>query len=243
MRIKYWFKRIVYLLANNQLISTIKSHKNSKQERSSKFIVPRVSIETLTDTNDPLLKETEFTEGNISIYELKCIAKVVQFYQPKSIFEIGTFDGRTTLNMALNAPQAKIFTLDLPNNKVFKTRYRIKTGDLKFIKKDISGSRFIGTDSEKRITQIYADSANFDYKDYVNNIDLVFIDGSHTYDYVVSDTKTALKLLRNKKGIILWHDYGWQEVNKALSEFYSSGGIYANMKNINDTSLVILQIS
>jgi hypothetical protein len=74
-------------------------------------------------------------------------------------------------------------------------------------------------------------------------MDLVFIDGSHTYDYVISDTMTAMKLLRHKKGVIIWHDYGWYEVIKALNEFYTEGGIYAEMKNIEGTSLAFLKIN
>src|SRR5687768_11016497 len=41
---------------------------------------------------------------------LACICKVVE---PKTIFEIGTFRGRTTLNFALNSPpDCRIYTLD-----------------------------------------------------------------------------------------------------------------------------------
>ena len=41
-------------------------------------------------------------------------------------------------------------------------------------------------------------------------MDFIFVDGSHSYDYVLNDSRKALSLLRGGKGIILWHDYpGW----------------------------------
>lgn len=223
-------------------MSTLKSHKNSKFKEEPKKIIPEVSIESVTDGSEPIIAEAEHKNGNVSFTELQYISKIVKFNKPKTIFEIGTFDGRTTLNIALNAPDAKIYTLDLPKQKIAKTKFRVKTGDLEFINKNQSGIRFIGTDAGKRITQFYADSAQFDYSKFENSIDLVFIDGSHTYDYVISDTLAAMKLLRNKKGVIIWHDYGWYEVIKALNEFYLKGGVFANLKNVQGTSLAFLKI-
>ena len=238
----YWLMRISYLLSKKQLVSTIKSHRNSKFKEEPKKIIPEVSIESLTDISEPKIAETEHKNGNVSFTELQYISKIVKYYKPETIFEIGTFDGRTTLNMALNAPEAKIFTLDLPKQDLAKTKFRVKTGDLEFINKNQSGVRFIGTDEGERITQIYADSAQFDYSKFENKIDLIFIDGSHTYDYVISDTIAAMKLLRNRKGVIIWHDYGWFEVIKALNELYLKGGVFADMKNIEGASLAFLKI-
>lgn len=238
----YWLKRISYLLSKKQLVSTLKSHKNSKFKEEPKKIIPEVTIDSITDHSEPKIAEAELKNGNVSFTELQYISKIVKYYKPKTIFEIGTFDGRTTLNMALNAPQAEIYTLDLPKQEIAKTKFRVKTGDLEFINKNQSGIRFFGTDVGNRITQIYADSAQYDYSKFENNIDLVFIDGSHTYEYVISDTLAAMKLLRNKKGVIIWHDYGWYEVIKALNEFYLKGGVFANLKNVQGTSLAFLKI-
>ena len=48
--------------------------------------------------------------------------------------------------------------------------------------------------------------------------DFVFIDGSHTYDYVMNDSMAALALLPSGGGIIAWHDYGaWPGVTEALN--------------------------
>ena len=52
--------------------------------------------------------------GNMSLEEILAVCSIVKAYQPTSILEIGTFNGLTTLNMALNSPiDTKIHTLDL----------------------------------------------------------------------------------------------------------------------------------
>ncbi|MBD3183553.1 class I SAM-dependent methyltransferase, partial [Candidatus Poribacteria bacterium] len=86
---------------------------------------------------------------------------------------------------------------------------------------------------------LYGDSADFDFSPYFGTMDFVLVDGSHSYEYVLSDTDNALKLLKNGKGIILWHDYGhWDGVTKALNELYESSEVFRSLKHIDGTSLV-----
>lgn len=239
----YWVKRIGHLLSKKRLATSIAEHKHAKAIESQGKILPQVSIEEITDDSPPKLAEIEHADGNVSVKELECIAKLINFHQPSSIFEIGTFDGRTSLNMALNAPNAKIFTLDLPKTDIHKTAFRIKKGDQTFINKEQSGTRFIGTPQEAQITQIYADSANYDYSELNGTIDAVFIDGAHTYEYVLSDTETAFGLLRNGKGLLIWHDYEWKEVIHALNTFYRDDSRFKNLQHITGTTLVTLELS
>jgi predicted O-methyltransferase YrrM len=238
----FWINRIWYLIRTFKLFKVFFTANRSKYNVTPDKILPVVTLQELTDSSKPDMVEVEKANGNVTVEELECIAKIVKHNQPKTIFEIGTFDGRTTMNMAHNAPDSKIYTLDLPAKDIHKTEYRIKTADLRFIKKEVSGARFIGTKYEKQIEQIYADSASFDYSSMENSIDLIFIDGSHAYDYVINDTKIAMKLLRNGKGTIIWHDYGWREVIQALNEFYQGDDRFKNLKNIEGTTIAYLKI-
>jgi hypothetical protein len=57
----------------------------------------------------------------------------------------------------------------------------------------------------------------------------------------VNDSKLALKLLKNGKGIILWHDYdGWEGVTSALNELYEHHPAFVSIRHIEGTSLVCL---
>ena len=74
-------------------------------------------------------------------------------------------------------------------------------------------------------------------------MDFVFVDASHAYDHVLSDSINALKMLRNGVGIIAWHDYGWQDVAPALNKLFIENGYLRPMRHIQDTSLVYVKLS
>ena len=71
---------------------------------------------------------------------------------------------------------------------------------------------------------------------------LVFVDGSHAYDYVHQDTVTALRLAADN-AIILWHDYqqDWPGVIRALNEVKATNPACAGLSRIEGTSLVLLR--
>ena len=81
------------------------------------------------------------------------------------------------------------------------------------------------------------DSAAFDYSPYEASIDLVYIDGSHSYSYVKNDTEAALRML-GPRGVIVWDDYpGYRGVYAYLQEF--AHRMDATLLHLNGTRLVI----
>ena len=149
--------------------------------------------------------------GNVSIEELCKICLIVKFIKPNKILEIGTYNGMTTLQMALNAPESCItYTLDLPDeisaslelseldnyvSKHFKQRFGTKTGS------------YFENRSDVNVVQKLGDSATFDYLEEVGaDFDIIFIDAAHDYNNKKIDTENAFKLL-SKGGVILWHNY------------------------------------
>ena len=66
--------------------------------------------------------------------------------------------------------------------------------------------RYSGTDVEPQIEQLFGDSKGFDETPYLDSCDVVFVDGSHAYSYVVSDSAKALRMVK-AGGVVLWHDY------------------------------------
>ncbi|MBV8457354.1 MAG: class I SAM-dependent methyltransferase [Acetobacteraceae bacterium] len=200
------------------------------------------------DTRIETRLRDDFTDGNISGFELEVINRLIASKDPELILEIGTFDGRTTLNLAANSrPDARIYTLDLPPAKMHHTALPLEAGEQLFIDKAASGTRFAGTDVAPKITQMFGDSAAYDFRLFSGKIDLVFIDGSHAYEYVRRDSATAMNLLR-QGGIILWHDYvpegftPWPGVRRALHELHLSNPAFRDMRHIAGTSLVFLQL-
>lgn len=87
-----------------------------------------------------------------------------------------------------------------------------------------------------KIHQLLGDSAAFDYTLYENSCSLVFVDGSHNYDYVMSDTRAAMEMT-NVGGVVIWHDYGvWEDVTRALDALEQREGY--GLRSISGTSLV-----
>ena len=211
-------------------------------------MIPKIGQERVLDSGSSVvLKGLQFENGNITLTELTIIANLTKSLRPKSVFEFGTFNGRTTLNLMANAPEGSvIYTLDLPGKMVNKTALEVEAGDKLFIAKSESGERFKKESmAGRQLTQLYGDSASFDFSPYYNSIDFVFVDAAHSYEYVRNDSRVALKLLRNGKGIILWHDYDkleyWPGLLKALNELFISDPAFKDLKHIDGTSLVYLR--
>jgi predicted O-methyltransferase YrrM len=203
--------------------------------------LPEVSIDELTSYATPVvLAEAEPVDGNVTLYELLCLSRLARERKPRAIFEIGTFDGRTTLNLAHNSSDdTRVYTLDLPPS--VKTQFELSGDDRKYVDKPASGTRLVNARIGERVQQLYGDSAAFDFTPY--RADFVFVDGSHTYEYVMSDSAKALELLGGERGTIVWHDYGeWPGVTLALNELRAHDSRFAQMKRIKGTSLALLAL-
>lgn len=159
--------------------------------------------------------DVTYRVSNMDPFELYCLAAITRIRRPKTIFEFGTYDGATTLWLAKNAPEAQVFTLDLPPKLLGDwEKATLATG----AEEDGGlGSRFRGTSYEARITQLLGDSRTFDYSDFVGRMDLVLVDADHSYECARSDTENALKLL-SPAGVAVWDDYGWPGVIRAIEE-------------------------
>lgn len=185
--------------------------------------------------------EARKAKGNVRISELALLAKAATTVASgREIVEIGTFDGRTTLNLAANSPPGTaVFTLDLPSDH--PTQFALVGGERRYVDKPASGERYRRcglpwSESAARIVQLYGDSATFDFSSRFGRAGLVFVDGSHAYEYAMKDTDTALQLIV-PGGIVLWHDYGiWEGVTRALEEIEAARGL--GLRHIRGTSLV-----
>jgi len=186
--------------------------------------------------------QATFADGNVSLIELLIIAQIAAKRRPAHIFEIGTFDGRTTLNLAANAgAESRVWTLDLPEDQLSSTVYALQSHEEGFVRKQRSGARFSDTEFASQITQLYGDSAHFDISPYRQKMDLIFVDGSHAYEYVLNDTRVALELAR-PGATILWHDYDhgqWPGVTRALNDFRKQEPRLAGIYHVEGTTLAI----
>ncbi len=165
---------------------------------------------------------------NAPINELALLALVTRAVQPTKVFEIGTFMGRTALNFALNSPDdCTVYTLDLPPGDAASAT-GANAADAKLMSLRDAGVQITDPDVGRKIEQIYGDSTTFDFSPYFSEIDIVFVDGGHTYDVAASDTKQALKMCR-PGGVIMWHDFAnygdYNDVTRAVLDHLPEGQV------------------
>lgn len=204
-----------------------------------------VAAGELAPTTEPVrLPLLEGAFGNVNPYEYVTLALIAKARRPLKLFEIGTFDGRSTHVLAANAPDtAELFTLDLPADQAGGTRFPLGATDLTMVRKPASGERFGGTAYAPRIRQLFGDSGRFDFSPWRGAMDLVFVDGSHEYDYVRQDSLSALALAA-PGAIILWHDFGgsWIGVTEALLDLHRTNPAFAGLRRIRETSFAFLTL-
>jgi hypothetical protein len=153
------------------------------------------------------------------------------------MFEFGTCTGKTTHLLAMNSPaDAIVHTLTLAQGQ--EGQYAGGAGDdrhdTRAALRESSAAGFVysNTPEESKIRQHYGDSKAFDQKSLAGKCDLVFVDGSHAYSYVVSDSRKALEMVA-PGGMVLWHDY---------RGFYKPRGVYKALNELaKDVELVHLK--
>lgn len=146
------------------------------------------------------------------------LAALCATLEARAFFEIGTNRGRTALTVARSNPAMTVYTLDLPSPDA-SIALDINDSDRDFLGDEwASGEAFQATPEAARIQVLHGDSATFDYTPYAGRMDVVFIDGAHSYSYVRNDTEAALRMLA-PRGAIVWDDYpGIPGVYRYLNE-------------------------
>lgn len=179
--------------------------------------------------------------GNVSVEEVCKLALVTKWLKPRRVLEIGTYNGMTTLQLALNVPaDCVVYTLDLPPEAVPKhplslmdglvaTEFRARFGTA-------TGSYFAGR-TDVNVRQLLGDSATFDYDAAIDGpVDLVFIDAAHDYANKAIDTANAMRLLSDR-GVILWDNYA-DVLNPEVTTFLSDLAEEVELFHLRNTMLV-----
>jgi predicted O-methyltransferase YrrM len=150
--------------------------------------------------------------------ELLEFARIVERLRPKTVLEIGTCNGGTLLVLCrLADPTAKVISIDLPGGK-FGGGYEFFRGPvLRRMKKSQQKLHLFRADSHKRETQV-----TFAHALESAKLDLLFIDGDHTYEGVRCDFEMYSQFVRSG-GIIAFHDIvpGPRELVGEVSRFWT----------------------
>lgn len=177
--------------------------------------------------------------GSLTAFESVMLLKLVRTINPDFIFELGTFDGRTTRLVLEDLPDngdnsPRIYTRDLPD-----TEGIVFQGDDKLLaeKAVVSTRKYNQSPKKGMVRQILQDSMTFDPTPYKGKFDFIFVDANREYEYVKKDTENSLQMLGGECNCIVWHYYGnpqFPELTRYLEERADSLELY----HIEGTMLV-----
>ncbi|MDX6767755.1 MAG: class I SAM-dependent methyltransferase [Candidatus Methylacidiphilales bacterium] len=143
--------------------------------------------------------------ASVSLAEAAALAALCRSVRAKRIFEFGTYKGVSTTQFALNLPEdGQIITLDLPEDHPCYS-LAITKEEERMIAAEGGKGVLVPADLRHKVTFLKSDSASFEVAPYAGSMDLVFVDGAHSYEYVKNDSKKGWEMLR-PGGILVWHD-------------------------------------
>jgi precorrin-6B methylase 2 len=163
--------------------------------------------------------------GDSGVGKLALVSGLAKTCGAKRILEIGTASGFMARHLALNCgPDCRVWTLDLQEDAADTTRFQLQKVDRDIVKKGPRGSAPAGwyaalAPEADQIIQLFGDSARFDFSGVHLPLDFAFIDGAHSYEYVMLDSVNVLLRMR-PGGLVVWDDYlhYWPGLIRALGE-------------------------
>jgi hypothetical protein len=172
--------------------------------------------------------------GGMSFDELLILARATQALKPRTIFEIGTYNGLSTAVLLLNSDSnATIVTMDLPTSAAADDNWLPSDQQLVTSRRLGSVPRALGLE---RYTQLLCDSMSFDPSSYENSVELGLIDAAHDLAHVQNDTLKMARMISDR-GTVFWHDYGGKGAFRPLAHYLEGLGKRGSIYRIRDTSL------
>lgn len=151
----------------------------------------------IEDADEVTLSCIPQSAWNMRLFDIAVVSALLKRHRASALLEIGTFDGRTAVNLARSLSETgKVTTVDLPPDVTGRT----------------PGQRLTGSIACK-VRQIYHDSATLTPKQLGETYDAVVIDGDHSAHYVQSDSRLAMAVLRpHPSSLIIWDDVDYPHV-------------------------------
>ena len=163
--------------------------------------LPTIDILDLFPNLNESIDSYSFLNGTSLITDLILLKSLAKKFENCAYLEIGSWRGESLVNVSNVTKDCTSLTLSGDEMK------SLNFSD-EFIK--VHG---VFSDKIETITKIEQNSQNFDFNQLNKVFDLIFIDGDHSYEGVLNDSRKVFPLRKNNKSIIVWHDYGFHTEN------------------------------
>ena len=198
--------------------------------------------------DDPMIYEFASLEdiNQRRLRDAECLGTIARNANPKVCLEIGTAEGHSTALIAVNAPQAEVFTINIPPEDVYAGEGGVLT-TAAFARQQIGS--YYRERGLTNVVQILENSAR--WKPDIGTIDIAFIDGCHDTDFVYNDT---LKILEHAKpgSFLLWHDFNLELIDKkqwiysvclGVEKLFADGLLDGAVLHVRNSWIGVYQVS
>lgn len=168
-----------------------------KQHQDFSKGLPLVSLTDLFPGFEETVEPYSFLDGTSLPVDIALLKAFARSYKDCRYLEIGTWRGESAANLAAVARQ--VVTINLPDRQMTEAGLPAEY---------VALHRHYSSPL-KNVEHIQHDSRSFDFSSLKMKPDLIFIDGDHHYESVLSDTLHAFRLLEDQPGTIVWHDYAF----------------------------------
>jgi predicted O-methyltransferase YrrM len=132
----------------------------------------------------------------------RLLFRLVEYFMPQEIIELGTSVGLSTLYMALANPDARVYTVEGCSTKSEQAAANFKAMQVSNIEQNIGRFDLVLPDLVKQ----------------VGKLDFAYIDGNHTYRATIENFETLLHIAHNET-IFVFDDIHWSAgMQKAWNE-------------------------
>jgi len=193
--------------------------------------LPQVDILDLLPQLSETIDPYSYLEGQALPTDIALLKGLARRFDECRYLEIGTWRGESLANMATVCKECVSLTLG-----------RNELREMGCPETMIATEGYF-SQGLPRVKIINHDSHTFDFST-LGGFDLIFIDGDHTRAGISADTRSAFSVLKNKRSIIVWHDYGLtpERVNRTTLDGIRDGCPPEKMGNIYHVSNTLCAI-
>jgi len=194
--IKYLLKHPISILKYGAMVIEKEKLRKSISKKYNIEQLPTVDLMELFPNFNENLSTYSFLEGTSLIIDLMLLKQFARTYSTCKYLEIGSWRGESLKNVSEVAESCVAITLSPQEMKDMHYSQEVIKVHGVFLK------------GANNITEILHNSKTYDFNKLKSKFDLIFIDGDHSYEGVLSDTKKTFNLRKNDSSVIVWHDYG-----------------------------------